>query len=82
VVVLVALANHAPALSGYIVLATFAYAADRAIRLLKTRLATATIRPLAEMGSTRVEVRGLNAGWRCVPPLSHSLCSVLYYMRS
>jgi hypothetical protein len=51
----------------YIVLATFAYVADRPLRLLKARLATGTIRPLAEMGSTRVEMRRLNAGQRCVP---------------
>ncbi|EIN05483.1 hypothetical protein PUNSTDRAFT_115913 [Punctularia strigosozonata HHB-11173 SS5] len=64
VVILVALANHASKLAIYAAIAAIMYASDRLVRALKTRLATATIRALPEMGSTRVEVRGLNAGWR------------------
>lgn len=37
---------------------------DRLIRLLKTRYTTARLRALHELGMTRVEVNGINAGWR------------------
>lgn len=64
VIVLVALHNHAAALGKYVLVAGLIYAADRTLRLLRTRVATATLRPLPELGATRIEVRGVNAGWR------------------
>ena len=33
-------------------------------RWIKTRFTTATIRPLPELGVTRVEIPSINAGWR------------------
>lgn len=40
------------------------YGFDHFLRVIKTRLASAIIRPLPELGSTRIEVAGINAGWR------------------
>ena len=40
------------------------YVFDRLARLLKTRYTTARITALSELGMTRVEVLGANAGWR------------------
>ena len=37
---------------------------DRLFRLLKTRYTTARLRALPELGMTRVEIVGVNAGWR------------------
>lgn len=41
-----------------------AYAMDHLFRILKTRVATAHLRPLPELDATRVEIPSLNAGWR------------------
>ncbi|KAJ7768302.1 hypothetical protein B0H16DRAFT_313474 [Mycena metata] len=44
---------------------TFAiYALDKFMRLVKTRISTATIRPIPELGLTRVEIPWINRGWR------------------
>jgi ferric-chelate reductase len=40
------------------------YAIDHVARVVKTRITTARLRPLPELGITRVEVPSLNAGWR------------------
>ena len=45
-------------------IALFIYLFDRIVRLLKTRYTTARITALSELGMTRVEVLGVNAGWR------------------
>ncbi len=37
---------------------------DHLFRMLKTRVATAHLRALPELGITRVEIPTLNAGWR------------------
>lgn len=63
-VLLPALSMHKRPLARY-VFATYAvYGVDLLLRLLKTRVSTAILRPLAEMDSTRIEVPYLNAGWR------------------
>lgn len=41
----------------------FIYAVDRLLRLFKSRLSTAYIRPLPELSTTRVEIPGINTGW-------------------
>lgn len=41
----------------------FIYAADRMLRLFKSRLSIAHIRPLPELSATRVEIPGINTGW-------------------
>ncbi|KAJ7040741.1 hypothetical protein C8F04DRAFT_1032152 [Mycena alexandri] len=44
---------------------TFAiYGLDKLMRLVKTRISTATIRPIPELGLTRVEIPWINKGWR------------------
>ncbi|KIL62831.1 hypothetical protein M378DRAFT_80578 [Amanita muscaria Koide BX008] len=48
----------------YIIAVSVIYLVDRVIRVLKTRLVTATIAPLSSLASTRVEIKGLNHGWR------------------
>lgn len=48
----------------YVVLAGVFYAIDHAVRMVKTRITTATLRPIPELGLTRVEVPSINAGWR------------------
>jgi ferric-chelate reductase len=55
---------HAPSTTPYILLALGFYLFDRIVRLLKTRYTTARITALSELGMTRVEVHGVNAGWR------------------
>lgn len=40
------------------------YGLDHLIRLFKTRICTATLRPVPELGMTWVEIPHLNAGWR------------------
>jgi len=37
---------------------------DYVLRFLKTRIVTATIRPLPELDLTRIEVLNINSGWR------------------
>lgn len=64
IVVLPSLYMHQPSLLPYILASVFLYTADRVMRVLKTRIATATILPLPEMGATHVEISSLNAGWR------------------
>jgi hypothetical protein len=40
------------------------YILDHIVRAVKTRVTTAKLRPLPELGTTRVEVPSINAGWR------------------
>lgn len=40
------------------------YGFDHLLRALKTRICTATLRPIPELGVTRIEIPHLNAGWR------------------
>ncbi|KAF8811101.1 hypothetical protein BYT27DRAFT_7221556 [Phlegmacium glaucopus] len=37
---------------------------DHLMRIIKTRITTATIRPILELDSTRIEIPKYNAGWR------------------
>ncbi|KAK7052300.1 iron reductase [Favolaschia claudopus] len=55
---------HKSASHGYIYVALGFYALDHILRLVKTRMYNATIRPLPDMGTTRIEVPYLNGGWR------------------
>lgn len=59
-----ALWYHSSTMIPYIITALAIYGVDRIMRLIKTRLCIATLRPLPELGMTRVEVPSLNAGWR------------------
>ncbi|KIP02275.1 hypothetical protein PHLGIDRAFT_96160 [Phlebiopsis gigantea 11061_1 CR5-6] len=55
---------HAPQATAYLLIAVGIYLFDRLVRLLKTRYTTARVTALSELGMTRVEVLGTNAGWR------------------
>ncbi|KAF7419392.1 hypothetical protein PC9H_001981 [Pleurotus ostreatus] len=55
---------HKPVMVPYVLATLAIYALDRLLRILKTRIKTATIRPIPELGLTRVEIPHLNAGWR------------------
>lgn len=48
----------------YILVAVAAYGLDRVLRVIKTRWTKARLSIVSEMGMTRIEVAGLNAGWR------------------
>lgn len=48
----------------YILACLGIYGFDHLLRAIKTRFASAIIRPLPQLGSTRIEVAGINAGWR------------------
>ncbi|TFK47318.1 hypothetical protein OE88DRAFT_1738613 [Heliocybe sulcata] len=63
-VLLVATCFHMPSTIPYVLAAVAFYGLDLLVRLLKTRICTARIRPIPELALTRVEVRPLNAGWR------------------
>ncbi|KAH8823322.1 hypothetical protein DL96DRAFT_270256 [Flagelloscypha sp. PMI_526] len=54
---------HKPTMHPYIyaVLAIIAY--DRVMRMVKSRFSSALLRPLPELGCTRVEIPNINAGW-------------------
>lgn len=64
VVVLVAVPYHEAGSIPYIIAAGALYGFDRLLRLIRTRITTASIRALPELGTTRVEVPSINAGWR------------------
>ncbi|KAI0084940.1 incomplete iron reductase [Irpex rosettiformis] len=55
---------HADDALPYLLCGVAAYMFDRLFRLLKTRYTTARLRALPELGMTRVEINGVNAGWR------------------
>ncbi|KAJ6466919.1 hypothetical protein C8R45DRAFT_1219257 [Mycena sanguinolenta] len=55
---------HKPQLHPYIYVALGFFGLDHLLRLVKTRMYDAIIRPLPDMGTTRIEVPNLNAGWR------------------
>ncbi|KAG8221543.1 ferric reductase like transmembrane component-domain-containing protein [Butyriboletus roseoflavus] len=48
----------------YIIAAVAAYGLDRVLRILKTRILYARIRPIPDLSVTRLEIPALNAGWR------------------
>ncbi|KAJ7621188.1 ferric reductase like transmembrane component-domain-containing protein [Roridomyces roridus] len=55
---------HYPQLLPYLYATVAIYALDKLLRLIKTRISTATIRPIPELGLTRVEIPNINNGWR------------------
>lgn len=48
----------------YILACVALYTFDHCARVLKSRVHTALLRPLNELATTRIEIRGVNAGWR------------------
>lgn len=57
-------ALHRPDLVLYIVATLAIFGLDFILRLVKTRITSATIRPLPELDLTRIEIPNINAGWR------------------
>ena len=55
---------HKRATLPYILTCTAVYASDCLFRIVKTRIVTASIRPLPALDVTRVEIPQINAGWR------------------
>lgn len=62
--VLPALYLHQRPMITFILACVALFAMDHVMRLFKTRIATAHLRPLPELEMTRVEVPSINAGWR------------------
>jgi len=60
----VGLCLHTPVAIPWVTAGCVVYGLDHVIRLCKTRIAEATLRPMPELGLTRIEVPRLNAGWR------------------
>ncbi|KAF9527245.1 hypothetical protein CPB83DRAFT_856618 [Crepidotus variabilis] len=55
---------HKTATLPYLFACVAIYGFDRVIRVFKTRISNAYIRPLPELDVTRVEIPNVNAGWR------------------
>ncbi|PIL27018.1 transporter [Ganoderma sinense ZZ0214-1] len=55
---------HMPAAIPYAIAGTVFYGLDRILRILKTRIVTATITTIPEMYSTQLAIPQINAGWR------------------
>lgn len=64
VVLLLGTCYHQPSTIPYVLVAVGLYGLDLLVRLIKTRVCIARIRPIPELALTRVEVPQLNAGWR------------------
>lgn len=55
---------HTPSCVPYAIAACVFYGLDHLIRIIKSRITTATLRPIPELGLTRVEIPTINTGWR------------------
>ncbi|KZT71208.1 hypothetical protein DAEQUDRAFT_750102 [Daedalea quercina L-15889] len=64
VVLLVAVCYHEEFAIPYVAIVAGFYGLDRLLRLVQTRIVTAELRPIPELGITRVDVPSVNAGWR------------------
>ncbi|KAH0579052.1 hypothetical protein H2248_003211 [Termitomyces sp. 'cryptogamus'] len=64
VIAIPAIWMHKPSTMRWMCACIGIYGFDHVCRFIKTRISTATIRPLPEMNSTRVEVPYINGGWR------------------
>ena len=60
----IGVAMHMPETIPWLVVAAGIYGLDLLTRMLKTRICRATLRPIPELGITRIEIPHLNAGWR------------------
>ena len=54
---------HKPATLPYVLASAAVYILDRLLRLVKSRITSAYIRPLPELDITRVDIPSINAGW-------------------
>lgn len=60
----VAACYHRPGCVPYVIAAFVFYGLDHLLRIVKSRITTATLRPIPELGLTRVEIPTINTGWR------------------
>ena len=60
----IGLVFHMPSTLPWVLAAVGIYGFDLLIRMFKTRICSATLRPIPELGMTQIEVPHLNAGWR------------------
>ncbi|KAI9057357.1 incomplete iron reductase [Trametes sanguinea] len=64
IILLVAVCFHTATAVPYVLIAVGFYGLDRLMRLIKSRVAIARLRPLPDLGMTRVEIPSINSGWR------------------
>lgn len=64
ILLLVAVCFHVSWAVPYVLVAVGLYGLDRVLRLVKSRVAIARLRPLPDLGMTRVEIPAINTGWR------------------
>ncbi|KAI9459071.1 ferric reductase like transmembrane component-domain-containing protein [Boletus coccyginus] len=64
IVALIAASFHQNACIPYVVAGSVCYGLDNAVRAIKARSTTATLRTIPEMGLTRVDIPSLTTGWR------------------
>lgn len=60
----IGLVFHMPSTLPWVLATLGIYGLDHLIRAFKTRICNATLRPIPELGMTRIEIPHLNAGWR------------------
>ncbi|KAI0081357.1 hypothetical protein K474DRAFT_1588111 [Panus rudis PR-1116 ss-1] len=66
IVALIAIGNHRVEYLPYVIIAAALYVADRILRIVRSRISTAHIETIPEIGTTLVRITRprLNAGWR------------------
>lgn len=55
---------HQPWALPYVYVCVGAYGLDRLLRTIQTRIVTAHLHAIPELGATCIQVPGVNAGWR------------------
>jgi len=60
----IGLCSHTPITIPWVLAACIIYGIDHIMRIFKTRISEATLRPMSDLGLTRVEIANLNSGWR------------------
>ncbi|EEB91560.1 hypothetical protein MPER_10058 [Moniliophthora perniciosa FA553] len=64
-----------PACAPYVLTAVSLYGLDILLRVVKTKVATAQLRIIPELGVTRVEISDINSGWRAGQHVRLRVCS-------
>ncbi|KAI8973127.1 incomplete iron reductase [Trametes punicea] len=64
IILLIAVCLHTSFAVPYVLTALGFYGVDRLMRFVKSRVAVARLRPLPDLGMTRVEIPSINSGWR------------------
>ncbi|KZT71167.1 hypothetical protein DAEQUDRAFT_707501 [Daedalea quercina L-15889] len=64
ILMMAAACMHSPEAQPYVLAAVGIYGLDRILRMVKTRVATARLRVIPELGMVHIEIPHINAGWR------------------